>query len=351
MFTQFQSLSAHLKSLDAKPCHEERLLRLWLQGLPLSTPGSRPQHVFPKRMAEQIGLLSGQLDKIALIESKHVAEDESIRLLLKLHDSQTVETVLLPRHGLCISSQVGCAVGCVFCMTGRSGLLRQLGSAEMLAQVALARQIRTVHKVVFMGMGEPAHNLDNVIEVIQALGTLGGIGHKNLVFSTVGDVRVFERLPKEKVKPALAISLHTSKPALRAKLLPRAPRLEPAELVDLAEGYARATGYPIQYQWALIDGINDGPDEVDGIASLLAGKKAVMNMIPFNTIEGSEFTRPPWERAEAMAAALNKRGILTTLRRSAGQDVEAGCGQLRARSLPANAIELHAHQDNCQLIP
>jgi 23S rRNA (adenine2503-C2)-methyltransferase len=333
MFKQLNSLRDHLKSLDAKPCHEERVLRLWLQGLPLTSPGCRPQHVLPKRLAAQIELVAEQLGNIALIHSRHDAEDQSIRLLLKLEDSQTIETVLLPRGGVCISSQVGCAVGCVFCMTGRSGLLRQLGSAEMLAQVALARQIRTVRKVVFMGMGEPAHNLDNVIEVIQTLGTLGGIGHKNLVFSTVGDRRVFERLPHEQVKPALALSLHTSKPALRAKLLPRAPGIDPIELVALAEGYARATGYPIQYQWALMDGINDGLDEVEGIATLLAGKKAVMNMIPFNTIDGTEFARPTWERAEAMAVALNKRGILTTLRRSAGQDVDAGCGQLRARKL------------------
>jgi 23S rRNA (adenine2503-C2)-methyltransferase len=341
MFKQLQSLRDHLKSLDAKPCHEERVLRLWLQGLPLTTPGCRPQHVLPKRLSGQLEALAEQLGNIALIHSRHSAEDQSIRLLLKLEDSQTIETVLLPRDGVCISSQVGCAVGCVFCMTGRSGLLRQLGSAEMLAQVALARQIRAVRKVVFMGMGEPAHNLENVIETIQNLGTLGGIGHKNLVLSTVGDARVFVRLPQERVKPAVALSLHTSKPALRAKLLPRAPSIELGELVDLAEGYARATGYPIQYQWALMDGINDGPDEIEGIVALLTGKKAVMNMIPFNTIEGTAFARPPWERAEAIAAALNKRGILTTLRRSAGQDVDAGCGQLRARSLPAKAIEIH----------
>ena len=340
MFMQLQAFRDHLKSLNAKLCHEERLVRLWLQGLPLSTPGCRPQHVFPKAMSGQIGDLSGQLGSIALVESKHVAEDQSIRLLLKLDDFQTIETVLLPRDGLCISSQVGCAVGCVFCMTGRSGLLRQLGSMEMLAQVALARQIRCVRKVVFMGMGEPAHNLENVIDVIQTLGTLGGIAHKNLVFSTVGDARVFERLPQERVKPALAVSLHSSKPALRAKLLPRAPRLEPVELVALAENYARTTGYPIQYQWALMDGINDGPEEIDGIAELLSGKYAVMNLIPFNTVDGTEFARPPWARAEAIAIALNKRGVLTTLRRSAGQDVDAGCGQLRARSLPVKAIEV-----------
>jgi len=116
-----------------------------------------------------------------------------------------VESVLLPRGGLCVSTQVGCAVGCVFCMSGRDGLLRQLGSAEIVAQVVLARRRRAVSKVVFMGMGEPAHNLDNVLEAIELLGTQGNIGHKNLVFSTVGDLRVFERLMRGLKQPCSPI--------------------------------------------------------------------------------------------------------------------------------------------------
>jgi len=197
--------------------------------------------------------------------------------------------------------------------------------------VALARARRAVRKVVFMGMGEPAHNLDNVMEAIELLGTVGGIGHKNLVFSTVGDMRVFERLPRGVVKPALALSLHSTQPELRARLLPRAPRMDPAELVEQGDRYARATGYPIQYQWTLLEGINDGEDELDGIVRLLAGKYAVMNMIPYNTVDDLPFRRPSWERAAAIARSLHRRGVLTKLRHSAGQEVEGGCGQLRAR--------------------
>jgi 23S rRNA (adenine2503-C2)-methyltransferase len=182
-----------------------------------------------------------------------------------------------------------------------------------------------------MGMGEPAHNLDSVMEAIDLLGTVGGIGHKNLVFSTVGDMRVFERLPRGVVRPALALSLHSTQPELRARLLPRAPRIDPAELVEEGERYARATGYPIQYQWTLLEGINDGEDELDGIVRLLAGKYAVMNMIPYNTVADLSFRRPSWERAAAIARSLHRRGVLTKLRHSAGQDVEGGCGQLRAR--------------------
>jgi 23S rRNA (adenine2503-C2)-methyltransferase len=220
-------------------------------------------------------------------------------------------------------------------MTGRDGLARQLGSAEIVAQVAVARARRAVRKVVFMGMGEPAHNLEAVLDAIDLLATAGGIAHKNLVFSTVGDRRVFERLPQRRIRPALALSLHTTRADLRAELLPRAPRIDPAELVALADAYARATRYPIQYQWTLLAGVNDGDDELDAIARLLAGKYAVMNFIPWNAIDGSPFRRPSWERAAEMVRVLHRRGVLAKLRDSAGQDVDAGCGQLRARAAVA----------------
>jgi 23S rRNA (adenine2503-C2)-methyltransferase len=330
-----------LRAAGAKPVHEQRVLRLWAQALPQDSGRRKPEDFLPASVREVLSSLIDELNGLARLHSEHAGDDGSARLLVLLADGQTVESVLLPRDGLCVSSQVGCAVGCVFCMTGKSGLLRQVGSAEIVAQVALARTRRAVKKVVFMGMGEPAHNLDNVMEAIELLGTAGGIGHKNLVFSTVGDERVFERLPRGVVKPALALSLHSTQPELRAKLLPRAPRIDPADLVELGERYARATGYPVQYQWTLIDGVNDSEDELDGIVSLLRGKYAVMNMIPYNQIDGLDFKRPSWERAAAIARSLHRRGVLTKLRHSAGQDVDAGCGQLRARStavIPIHAI-------------
>ncbi|HSI60090.1 MAG TPA: RNA methyltransferase [Ideonella sp.] len=328
---QISDIRQRLRALGAKPGHEERVLRLWSQALPQDSGRRQLQDFLPATLREALPALGAELASLARLRSAHPGEDGSERLLVGLADGQTVESVLLPRDGLCVSSQVGCAVGCVFCMTGRDGLLRQLGSAEIVAQVALARTRRPVRKVVFMGMGEPAHNLDSVLEAMELLGTAGAIGHKNLVFSTVGDPRVFERLPQGRVKPALALSLHSTRAALRAELLPRAPRIAPDELVALGEAYARATGYPIQYQWTLIEGINDGDEELDGIVRLLAGKYAIMNMIPYNTIEGLPFRRPAWERAAAIARSLHRRGVLTKLRQSAGQDVDAGCGQLRAR--------------------
>jgi 23S rRNA (adenine2503-C2)-methyltransferase len=322
-----------LRASDAKPCHERTVLRAWTRALPLGSGPRAAADFLPLRLRDALPRFAAELDGLARLRSRHDGEDGSARLLVELADGETVECVLLPRDGLCVSSQAGCAVGCTFCMTGRDGLRRQLGSAEIVAQVALARSLRVVRKVVFMGMGEPAHNLDNVLDAIELLGTEGDIGHKDLVLSTVGDRRVFERLPQGRVRPALALSLHSTKAARRATLLPRAPRIDPAELVLLAERYARSTHYPIQYQWTLLEGVNDGDDERDGIVRLLAGKYAVMNLIPYNAVAGAPFERPAADRAAAMALHLNRRGVLTKLRHSAGQDVDGGCGQLRARAI------------------
>jgi 23S rRNA (adenine2503-C2)-methyltransferase len=324
-----------LADLGAKPMHIGRVSRAWLKGLPLDT-GTRHQQTenfLPLTVREGLPELAHTLDGLARLKSEHPAADGSARLLVELADGQMVESVLLPRDGLCVSTQVGCAVGCVFCMTGKSGLLRQVGSAEIVAQVALARRFRPVKKVVFMGMGEPAHNLDNVLEAIDLLGTDGGIGHKNLVFSTVGDMRVFERLPQQTVRPALALSLHTTRADLRQQLLPKAPRIDPEELVELGEAYARQIGYPIQYQWTLLAGINDNQDELEGILRLLKGKYAVMNMIPYNSLDDDDYQRPSGDRIVEIVRYLHSRGVLTKVRNSAGQDIEGGCGQLRARAV------------------
>ncbi|MDH4234813.1 MAG: RNA methyltransferase [Gallionella sp.] len=326
-------LRQRLRDLGAKPCHEDRLLRGWCQACSYDRKHSPAETFFPLALRNELSAIEAELNGLARLRNEYPSDNEGVaRLLVELADGQMVESVLLPRGGLCVSTQVGCAVGCVFCMSGRDGLLRQLGSAEIVAQVVLARRRRAVSKVVFMGMGEPAHNLDNVLEAIDLLGTHGNIGHKNLVFSTVGDLRVFERLPQEKVKPALALSLHTTDEALRARLLPRAPQIAIEELVERAEAYARATGYPVQYQWTLIEGVNDSDAEAERIVRLLSGKYAVMNFIPFNEADGLACRRPSFERIAAMVLTLKRHGILAKIRDSAGQEIEGACGQLRARA-------------------
>ncbi len=330
---RLEDVRQRLRSAGAGARHETLALRAWVRGLPLDAFAKKGNTAFPKSLIADLPAIRSELLRLATVRYEHAGEDDSARFVLELHDGQTIESVLLPNDGVCVSSQAGCAVGCTFCMTGTLGLLRQLGSAEIVAQVALARSRRTIRRVVFMGMGEPAHNLENVMEAIELFGTEGALGHKNLVFSTVGDRRVFERLPQGPVKPALALSLHTTKAALRAELLPRAPRFDPAELVELAQAYSRATTYPIQYQWTLLEGVNDGDDELDRLAELLRGQYALVNFILYNKVDGLPHTRTSPERAKEIIRGMMQRGVLAKLRVSAGQDVDGGCGQLRAREL------------------
>ena len=260
-----------------KDCHVDRVLRAWTQAKPLDSGARRhqPENYLPLALRTVLPALQNELSGLARVRSEHPGEDGSSRLLVELTDGQTVESVLLPRDGMCVSTQIGCAVGCTFCMTGRDGLLRQVSSAEMVAQVVLGRARRKVSRVVFMGMGEPSHNMDNVLEAIDTLGTFAGIGHKNLV-----------------------------------------------------------------------DGINDSYEEMDGIVRLLKGKYAIMNLIPYNTTAALSYRRPSYGHITALTKHLHAHGIRTTVRNSAGQDVDGGCGQLRARQSDTqpNAAPVRLHR-------
>lgn len=328
-----QSLLEPLRAAGAKPVHVERVLRTWLAGESLGPRAQVPSSLLPAAALALLPEVEASLARVAQVVSEHPATDGTARLLLRLADGASVESVLLPREALCISTQVGCAVGCTFCMTGRGGLERQLSAAEMLAQVALARRRRRTRRVVLMGMGEPTHNLEAVLETVTRLGREGDFGHKQIVFSTVGDPRAFERLAQNPVKPALALSLHSTDAERRARLLPRAPRVEPRALVDAADAYARRTGHPLQIQWTLLGGINDGEDELERLHAWLAGKRVVVNFIPYNRLPDSELERTPLERARYLVQSLHGRGIVAKLRRTVADEVEGACGQLRARSL------------------
>ncbi len=316
----------------AKPEHLRALLESWLGGEPLrlDVRGFPPA----RRLVAALGTIEAQLARIGRVRSEHPSSDGATRLLIELADGAAVESVLLARGGLCISTQVGCAVGCVFCKTGEGGLVRQVTADEMLAQVALARARAQVRRVVLMGMGEPAHNLEHVLAALRVLGAEGRFAHKHLVFSTVGERAAIEALRVHAVRPALALSLHTTRADLRRELLPRAPKLEPREVLELALDYSDAITWPLQVQWTLLEGVNDGDEELQTLGDWLAGRRAMVNFIPWNRVEGFAFARPAEERGKAMVAHLRSRGIIATLRTSGAQDVEGACGQLRARSLP-----------------
>ena len=323
-----------VEALGGKEPHFRRLARAWMGRAPWPDTGDG---ALPKKLREGLGGIRARLDALARPSALRQGEQGGAsKMLMELSDGEAVETVLLPRDAVCVSSQVGCAVGCVFCMTGRFGLVRQLGSAEIVAQVAQARRLNpSLRKVDFMGMGEPAHNLRAVLEAVAFLGTYGEFAHKSLMVSSVGDPRLFsalESLGPGSVKPALALSLHSASDEGRRRLLPRAGRISIAEMVERAERYARSSGNPVQYEWVLLQGINDSPAQAEELAGLLKGRYAMVNLIPVNPVEGSGFCRPDRAQCMAFAGRLRDSGIVTKIRISAAQDIAGGCGQLRARA-------------------
>lgn len=328
---------ARARELGGNARAERSIVRAWLSGGPLEREARSPRARFPQGLIDALPELERELERRARVVSEHAGADGSVRLLLALDDGATIETVLLPKAALCVSSQVGCAVGCRFCKTGEGGLVRNLEVDELLAQVALARRRRPVDRIVFMGMGEPAHNLASVLAAAEWLGTEGRLAHKRMVFSTVGERRLFERLRAARVRPALALSLHTADDDQRAELLPRAPRVPVRELVELADAYARSVTWPVLYQWTLLEGVNDSDRHLEAAIELLSGRHGLLNVVGWNRLEGFPFRRAPLERAVHWVRTLKRAGVFATLRDSAGQEVEGGCGQLRSRALAERA--------------
>ncbi len=318
-------------TLGAKPAHVRRIWRAWIGAIPWEAP----QHVnYPAALLVKIPEIRASLESLLdhrTVQSKQQAE--SVKLLLRLSDGALIESVLLPREALCVSTQVGCAVGCVFCMTGKGGLERQLSSAEIVAQFVAACRVRPgIRKVVFMGMGEPSHNLQAVKEAVHFLGEVAGLAHKQIVISTVGDERLFDAIESWRVKPALALSLHSTDVGKRASLLTKAPRIAPEALLEKTLSYAERTKYPAQIEWTLMAGVNDGFEEAERLASLMKGRLGMVNFIAINDT-GASFTRPARAHIEALITVLRKEGVVATFRDSAAQDIEGGCGQLRARRI------------------
>jgi 23S rRNA (adenine2503-C2)-methyltransferase len=279
------------------------------------------------------------------------------KALHRLSDGALIESVLMhyparsgqrERHTLCISSQAGCAVGCPFCATGELGFTRDLETAEIVDQVRnaarrLALDGRRLTNVVFMGMGEPLLNLDNVLAAVQALADPArfGLGARHVTVSTSGVVPGIRRLTALGPQFTLAVSLHAARDSLRDALVPLNRRWPVADVVDAARDHARATGRRITYEVTMISGINDTAQDAEALATLLAGDHAHVNLIPMNPVAHTPWQASPIEVIERFASRLRASGISTTIRRNRGQDIGAACGQLaaeRAGEPPAAAV-------------
>lgn len=275
-----------------------------------------------------VGLATRVVDEVR-------AADGTVKLLLGLHDGKKVEAVAMPIGACCVSTQVGCAVGCRFCASGLFGVERHLSSDEIVEQVVHARRLMRIDRIVFMGMGEPSHNLDAVMTAVARIKDEVLISPRRQTFSTVGGVRPLERMRAFAVRPCLALSLHLACDERRRELLPNAHKDPLAAIVAAADAYGRDVGTPVQFEWTLLAGINDGDRDVDQLCELLQGVRGYVNFIVYNQVAGLPFTAPPRERIVAMVRAVKARGILATIRDSSGPDAQAACGQLRLRDRSA----------------
>ena len=266
------------------------------------------------------------------------------KYLLRLGDGQEVETVLMAypgRHTVCLSTQAGCAMGCVFCATGQMGFVRHLRPGEIVAQVLHAQRVLRaedqpgVRNLVLMGMGEPLHNYDGVMTALEIITDQRGlnIGPGRISISTVGVVPGILRLARERRPYNLAVSLHGASEAERAALVPASRRWPLAELMDACRTYGAQTGRRIFFEWTLVAGVNDSPDTAHRLAALLCGMDAHVNLIPLNPTGGFGGSPTDGKAVDAFQLVLQDAGFPCTLRQRRGIDVAAGCGQLRAVKL------------------
>ncbi|MHB8459518.1 MAG: 23S rRNA (adenine(2503)-C(2))-methyltransferase RlmN [Candidatus Limnocylindrales bacterium] len=302
-------------------------------------------HPLPGALRERVAG-AYRLDTLEATEIRPSDGGATEKALHRLDDGALVESVLMhypprvgrrERHTVCISSQVGCAVGCPFCATGELGFGRDLTTAEIVDQVrAAARRLatdgRVVTNVVFMGMGEPLLNLDRVLEAVQALADPErfGLGARHITVSTSGVVPGIRRLTALGARFTLAVSLHAARDPLRDVLVPLNRRWPVAEVVSAARDHAAATGRRISYEYTMIAGVNDTPADAEALATLLQGDLAHVNLIPMNPVAHTPWTASPMQTIEAFAGRVATAGVPVTIRRNRGQEIGAACGQLAA---------------------
>ena len=293
------------------------------------------------------------LDIGQVVLSQSSSDGHTKKVLFRLPDGQFIETVLMRyerRRTLCISTQAGCAMGCVFCATGQMGFSRNLTIAEIVGQVIhfareLAAEKLNVTNIVMMGMGEPLHNYEHSLAAVDRLTDPAGLGlgARKITLSTVGLVPAIRRFADEQRQTPLAVSLHAATDEERSRLLPVNRRWPLAELMDACRYYVEMTGRRMTFEWALIAGENDTEEQALKLGSLLQGMLCHVNLIPLNPTAGYGGTPSSPESVSRFQEVLTKFGVTSTVRVRRGIDIQAGCGQLRDRHVrdlgPLNAID------------
>jgi len=333
----FDELSA-LLSVWGLPGYRARQLWEWLyvrKATDFAQMTSLPADL-RTRLADEF--VMGRLEQAAEMLS---SDGQTVKRLLRLPDGQMIESVLMEyddeRRTACISTQAGCAMGCVFCATGQMGFARHLTAGEIVEQALIfARQLETqgerLSNIVLMGMGEPFHNYDNTIEAIRRLNDPHGlnIGQRHITVSTVGLVPAIQQFAEEGLQVKLAISLHAATDDERGKLLPINRRWPLRDLMDAVGDYIQQTGRRVTFEWALIAGENDTPEQAERLGKLLEGVKAHVNLIPLNPTQNYAGRPSDPARVAAFQRVLTRYGVPSTVRVRRGIDIQAGCGQLKA---------------------
>jgi 23S rRNA (adenine2503-C2)-methyltransferase len=334
----FQAL---LAGWGFKPSHAGRVLRGYYASGGRIAPGKAP---WPEGLLER---LRGLHVPLAAPAARQVAADGTAKLLLRMADGRTVESVLMPdyrpdRAAGCLSSQVGCAMGCDFCATTQTGFERNLSAGEIVEQflalraeaLAAGRRLQTV---VFMGMGEPLLNLDAVLTAVERIASneLGGLGWRQVTVSTVGIVPGIQALAASGLGVHLAVSLHAPDDATRARLLPMGKRFQVEEILAAADAYQATTGRPVIIQYCLLEEVNDSLDQARQLADLLVNRRMHVNLLRYNptglSLRGQVYAASSETKAEAFAAELRARKVVAHFRRPRGREIDAACGQLRRR--------------------
>lgn len=292
-------------------------------------------------------------------DPKQSMQDTS-KFLFLLPDGNMVESVKMRylehlgarRVAVCISSQVGCAMGCQFCASGKAGLVRNLRAWEIVDQALQIQRVldssdERVANIVFMGIGEPMHNLDNVVRAIKLLnsGDGFGVGMRHIAVSTCGIVPGIERLAELRYPLKLAISLHASSDEIRSRIMPVNKRWSIEPLLQACRRYQEAVGRRITFEYVMLEGVNDTVEDAVRLVKLLKGIRSLVNLIPWNAVDHPCFKRSSKERIRRFQEKVQELGIRCTLRREKGSDIDAACGQLRLRRMAEDCDDLSAYTD------
>jgi 23S rRNA (adenine2503-C2)-methyltransferase len=280
------------------------------------------------RLCDALGLPA--LEAVRSIDS---ADAETVKILWKLRDEKLIESVLIrsgQRRTVCVSSQVGCPARCAFCASGKKGLIRNLSSGEIVEQVVRITAREPITHVVFMGMGEPLLNLEEVLRAIEAFidPQRVGLSSRRITLSTVGIIEGIEQVRERGLRVNLVLSLHAPNQKLRQRLIPYARQYPLDELLAAMDRYSSASGRDPTYEYTLMEGINDQPEHARELAALLKSRQCTVNLIPYNRVEGLRLRRPSRGAIETFRAILDDEGIVNTCRFTKGDDIAAACGQL-----------------------